>query len=281
MEQFVKALDKGDDPSALTDPVYSGEVSDGAEILPTDRILSTGKRLKNAAGTVTTNFGAYGTDSCYAQMDLGRLCEIEKIHLVCGGDKTLYAFVNAVFKYEIQVSRDGETFETVFTKTDNEMEFENGYTVAVEKVQARYIRVIGLYYSKGTDFTISKMDVYGTAIGEPVNPDGGEKTNVASGKDAWIYTQESSKIGSYSLKTASGITNGVLTDNTWAYGHLRRILCPDRSGRKLHHQLGECGGLCTLQSRMERVCVHGRSGLQQGGRRRYTGTPGRGRDGEL
>ena len=218
VEQFVKALDKGDDPSALTDPVYSGEVSDGAEILPTDRILSTGKRLKNAAGTVTTNFGAYGTDSCYAQMDLGRLCEIEKIHLVCGGDKTLYAFVNAVFKYEIQVSRDGETFETVFTKTDNEMEFENGYTVAVEKVQARYIRVIGLYYSKGTDFTISKMDVYGTAIGEPVNPDGGEKTNVASGKDAWIYTQESSKIGSYSLKTASGITNGVLTDNTWAYG---------------------------------------------------------------
>ena len=45
-----------------------------------------------------------------------------------------------------------------------------------------------------------------------------EKTNVASGKDAWIYTQESSKTGSYSLKVASGITNGVLTDNTWAYG---------------------------------------------------------------
>ena len=170
VEQFVKAVDEGRDPSTLTDPAYSGPVSNGAEILASDRDVAAGKAATDSTGTAsanvndgklssTTSFGTCGSEDCYAQIDLGGVYDIDKVNVYCGG-------VNTLYKYEIQVSLNGATFTTVGAKTDDQMEFPNGYTVGFEKVSARYVRVVGKYYNKGNSsnkyaFSVGEIAVYG------------------------------------------------------------------------------------------------------------------------
>ena len=142
----------------------SGPVSNGAEILASDRDVAAGKAATDSTGTAsanvndgklssTTSFGTCGSEDCYAQIDLGGVYDIDKVNVYCGG-------VNTLYKYEIQVSLNGATFTTVGAKTDDQMEFPNGYTVGFEKVSARYVRVVGKYYNKGNGISFPVSGAY-------------------------------------------------------------------------------------------------------------------------
>lgn len=169
IEQFCECIMKGEDPSLLTDPAPIPEA--GGKIDEGDVNLALGKPVKNGAGTTSYrltdgsvdeyfmagNWDA-GDGKCYVELDLGAICSINKINVV--------TYVgNLLYQWEAYVSEDNTLSIDKWTKVgemmDNKMSYEDGHTIVFESVDARYVRIYGIYDNASNAYVFNELSVYG------------------------------------------------------------------------------------------------------------------------
>ena len=186
IEQFVKAVDAGTDPAALTDPAYmpyagetigdneinaalgkrattsSGAAANGA----TDGSVEAYVALGNWADSVRSQpYGTAGT--CYLEVDLGAVYDLTKVNVV--------NYVgNLLYKWDAYVTLDNtadiSTWTKVGGKTCDDQSYEEGYTISFASTPARYLRIYGMYHT-GTAWVLNEVRAVGT-VNESLTFDG-------------------------------------------------------------------------------------------------------------
>ena len=98
--------------------------------------------------------GSFGN---YMTVDLGDLYDLEEIVVYTYWDGSRY------YHYDLMVSADGTTFETITTKEDEAISTEDGDAYAYDDVAARYVRIqINYNSSPWGNIQLCELEVYGS-----------------------------------------------------------------------------------------------------------------------
>lgn len=90
-------------------------------------------------------------------VDLGDLYDLEEIVVYTYWDGSRY------YHYDLMVSTDGTTFETITTKEDEAISTEDGDAYAYDDVAARYVRIqINYNSSPWGNIQLCELEVYGS-----------------------------------------------------------------------------------------------------------------------
>jgi len=107
---------------------------------------------------------AYGTaGTCYAEIDLNRLCHIETLRVVN------YVASSRVYQWEAYVTDDAtlpiEKWIKIGGKSDNSKSTAAGYTLtlseALQELSVRYVRIYGTYHNGNCGYHISEVEIRG------------------------------------------------------------------------------------------------------------------------
>src|SRR5699024_1534429 len=92
--------------------------------------------------------------SRHLDLDLNGLYQLSELQLQFIDD--------AYYHYEVYASKDGQTYDKVIAKTDDEI--ADGYDTHALDVEARFIRINVSYHSKSQQVNIADMKVFGDLI---------------------------------------------------------------------------------------------------------------------
>ena len=173
IEDFCECIMEGKDPSALTDPEPIAGIGNG--ISDSEVNIALGKSAFGGAGTdasIVTDgdielfyyAGEWGVNgasqgingNCYVQIDLGKVYEISKINVV--------TFIgNLLYQWDAYVTTDKSLGINKWTKVggnETNMSYEDGNTIFFDAIEARYVRVYGIYDNAASAFVFNEISVY-------------------------------------------------------------------------------------------------------------------------
>lgn len=144
--------------------------------------------LNTKWGSVWENITEEQKNNQWFMVDLGRDFLLDNVYLIWQGNA---AYGKA---YEVQISVDGTTWETVFT----EMEGDGGTdTVTLDQLRARYVKMQGIERGTTYGYSLNEFEVYGSLYEAPEEEEPEEPFYSDVEEDTWYYPyiKEATELG--------------------------------------------------------------------------------------
>ncbi len=152
-----------------------------------------GYSLKNAVDNDVKTYWCAETGNAgeWMQLDLGKICHIQAIQVNLGEHGTTSKLVRGrtvqVYEqYHVDVSSDGEEWQTVIDKSENLLDIPHYYTELEPAVDARYVRIVNVFTPGEGMFAVRDLRVFGNsnqAVFTPIT-DFTVQRSAADGRDA-------------------------------------------------------------------------------------------------
>ncbi len=146
---------------------------------------------------------ASGAPGEWAKMDLGGMRTVRAIQLNFYDHKNLqHSRANDIYhQYQIFASTDGEKWELVVDKSDNDRDVPHDYVELKSPLHTRYIKVVNLHMPASGYFCMSQLRVFGNAEGEKPTPVKGFKVvrDNADQRNAMISWKQQSDAYAYNI----------------------------------------------------------------------------------
>jgi hypothetical protein len=111
---------------------------------------------------------ASGKPGEWLQVDLGKPCRIEavQINFTDQGMTNLGRMHNDSYRYYVEVSDDGEFWQTNVDRSNNLRDSPHDYTQLDEPVMARYVRLVNVHTPGNGLFSVSGFRLFGNGLGK-------------------------------------------------------------------------------------------------------------------